>query len=83
MVQHPGYPALILATRRVIGLFGRRMISAHGFRAARAPVMLFGFLNVLVFWCFVRRAFRTTAWPALRRSSSRSCRVSAKAPRIP
>ena len=56
-VQHPGYPALILATRRVIGLFG----PADDFRAwiwaARAPVMLFGFLNVLVFWCFVRRAF--------------------------
>jgi 4-amino-4-deoxy-L-arabinose transferase-like glycosyltransferase len=56
-VQHPGYPALILAARRVIGLFG----PADDFRAwiwaARAPVMLFGLLNVLVFWCWVRRAF--------------------------
>ncbi len=56
-VQHPGYPALILATRRVIGLFG----PADDFRAwiwaARAPALLFGLLNVLVFWCWVRCAF--------------------------
>jgi len=56
-VQHPGYPAMILAARRVIGLFGPVDDLSAWIWAARAPVMLFGLLNVLVFWCWVRRAF--------------------------
>ena len=55
--QHPGYPALILAARRVIGLFGPADDLRAWTLAARLPAMLFGLLNVLVFWCWVRRAF--------------------------
>jgi len=81
-VQHPGYPAMILAARRVIGLFGPVDDLSAWIWAARAPVMLFGLLNVLVFWCW-SAARSITAWPALRRSSSRFCRFSARAPRTP
>jgi 4-amino-4-deoxy-L-arabinose transferase-like glycosyltransferase len=55
--QHPGYPALILAARRVIGLFGPADDLRAWVLAARLPAMLFGLLNVLVLWCWVRRAF--------------------------
>jgi hypothetical protein len=55
--QHPGYPALILATRRVIGLFGPADDQSAWVFAARLPAILFGLLNVFVFWCWVRRAF--------------------------
>jgi hypothetical protein len=55
--QHPGYPALILAARRVIGLFGQADDLSAWIFAARLPAMLFGLLNVIVLWCWVRRAF--------------------------
>jgi hypothetical protein len=56
-VQHPGYPALIVAARRFIGLFGPADDLRVWILAARLPAMLFGLLIVLVFWCWVRRAF--------------------------
>ena len=55
--QHPGYPALIVAARRVIGLFGPADDWSAWLLAARLTAMLFGVLNVLVFWAWVRRAF--------------------------
>jgi hypothetical protein len=55
--QHPGYPALIVAARRVIGLFGPADDLRAWTLAARLPAMLFGLLNVLMLWCWVRRAF--------------------------
>ena len=52
---------MIVAARRAIGLFGPADDLGAWIFAARLPAMLFGLLNVLVLWCWVRRAFDSRA----------------------
>ena len=61
--QHPGYPAMILATYWAVGRFLSESSLVAWAASARLTSWLCGLLSIVVFWVFARRTFdaRTAA----------------------
>ena len=58
--QHPGFPAMLLATTRVVQACGYRDDPGAWMAGGLIVSMLAGVLSVAVVWCFAREMFDTT-----------------------